>query len=307
MLARVATALALICLSCLTGVSSALAAVNVFACEPEWAVLAQEIGGPDVTVFAATTARQDPHHIEARPALVARLRAAQFLICTGAELEIGWLPVLQRQAANASIQPGQPGELMVAENFRLLEKPEKLDRAMGDIHAAGNPHVQLDPRVLRAAAGLVAERLAQVDPAHAAAYRSRQAQFQQRMDQSIARWEQLSTPLIGSRIIAHHKGFTYLFAWLGMKEVANLEPVPGVPPGAAFLSQIVTTAPQLGAQAIVYAAYQSPKAATFVGEKTGLPAVELPYTVGGSDRARDLFSLFDDTIGRLMAAIKPRR
>jgi zinc/manganese transport system substrate-binding protein len=158
--------------------------------------------------------------------------------------------------------------------------------------------------VLRQAAGLVAERLAAVDAAHAAAYRARLAQFQQRLDQAIARWENTSTPLIGSRIITHHRGFTYLYAWLGMKEVGNLEPIPGVPPGAAYLAELVAKVPQLGAQAVVHAAYQSPKAAEFVGEKTGLPVVELPFTVGGSERAKDLFGLFDDSIDRLLAAIR---
>jgi zinc/manganese transport system substrate-binding protein len=280
----------------------AQAVVNVFACEPEWAALAQEIGGADVQAFSATSARQDPHHIEARPALIARLRTANLLICSGAELEVGWLPQLLRQAANGAVQPGQAGHLMVGEHFQLLDKPQRLDRSLGDIHAAGNPHVHLDPRVLRNAASLVAERLAAVDPVKAAAYRSRLVAFQQRLDGAIGRWEQRSTPLIGSRAIVHHKSFTYLFAWLGIREVATLEPQPGVPPGAAHLAHVVSSAPQLGAQMIVHAAYQNPRAAAFVAEKTNLPAVELPYTVGGNERAGNLFALFDDTIDRLLRA-----
>jgi zinc/manganese transport system substrate-binding protein len=276
------------------------AVVNVFACEPEWAALAQEIGGADVQTFSATSARQDPHHIEARPALIARLRTASLLTCTGAELEIGWLPQLLRQAANGAVQPGQVGHLMVAEHFQLLDKPPRLDRSLGDIHAAGNPHLHLDPRVLRSAAALVAERLASIDPAKAAAYRGRLAAFQQRLDQAIVRWEARSTKLIGNRAIVHHKSFTYLFAWLGIKEVATLEPQPGVPPGAAHLAQVISSVPQLGAHFIVHAAYQNPRAAQFVAEKTKLPAVELPFTVGGNERAGDLFGLFDDTIERLL-------
>src|SRR3954454_5308548 len=84
-------------------------ALDVFACEPEWAALAQELGGNTVTVSSATTARQDPHQIQARPALIARLRSADLLVCTGAELEVGWLPVLLRQAPNPRVQPGAPG------------------------------------------------------------------------------------------------------------------------------------------------------------------------------------------------------
>lgn len=275
----------------------AWAKLSIFACEPEWAALAREIGGTDVEVFSATTARQDPHHIEARPALVARLRSADLVVCTGAELEIGWLPLLMRQSGKGAVP-----RLMVADGFQLLEKPATLDRAMGDVHAAGNPHVHLDPRVLRTAAAMLADRLALVDPPRAARYRTRLADFRQRLDTALVRWEQRSTTLIGSRAVAHHKAFTYLFAWLGITEVANLEPKPGIPPGAQHLSELVGGAPRLGARFIVHAAYQNPRAAQFVGERTGLPVVNLPYTVGGSERARDLFGLFDDTIDRLLAA-----
>src|ERR1041384_4248638 len=80
--------------------TGAQAALNVYACEPEWAALATELGGNDVSVFSATTARQDPHQIQARPALIARLRNADLVVCTGSELEIGWMPVLLRQAGN---------------------------------------------------------------------------------------------------------------------------------------------------------------------------------------------------------------
>ena len=275
----------------------AAAKVNVFACEPEWAALAQEIGGPDIEVFTATTARQDPHHIDARPALVARMRSAQFLICTGADLEIAWLPTLLRQSGNGGVP-----RLMVADHFQLLDRPATLDRAQGDIHAAGNPHLHLDPRVLRTAAALLADRLALLDKPRAAQYRARLASFQQRLDQALVRWEQRSTPLIGTRVITHHKSFTYLFGWLGIADVANLEPKPGIPPGAAHLVQLIANAPQLSARMVIHAAYQDGRAAEFVAGRTGLPVVNLPYTVGGSDRATDLFGLFDDTIDRLLAA-----
>ena len=80
--------------------SPVMAAINVFACEPEWASLAKELGGERVKAVSATTAHQDPHHIEARPSLIAKVRRADLLICSGAELEVGWLPMLQRQAGN---------------------------------------------------------------------------------------------------------------------------------------------------------------------------------------------------------------
>src|SRR6185436_1619683 len=118
----------------------ARAALNVFACEPEWAALATEIGGDKVSTYAATTASQDPHQVQARPSLIARARNADMSICTGAELEIGWLPQIAMQTSNPKIQPGAATAMEAARFVSLLEVPSRLDRAQGDIHAAGNPH-----------------------------------------------------------------------------------------------------------------------------------------------------------------------
>src|SRR5436189_2934663 len=126
--------------------SPALAALNILACEPEWGALAKEIGGDKANVYTAITALQDPHRVEARPSLIARARNADLMVCTGAQLEIGWAPLLQSQSGNAKIQNGQPGYFEVTSVLSLIEKPTSVDRAQGDVHPAGNPHVHLDPR-----------------------------------------------------------------------------------------------------------------------------------------------------------------
>src|SRR5215470_1201261 len=153
----------------------AQAALRVLACEPEWGALTQELGGSLVDVSVATSALQDPHQIQAKPSLIARTRNADLVVCTGAELEVGWLPVLLQQSGNAKVQPGQPGHFAAADYVRKLEVPTQLDRAQGDVHAAGNPHIQTDPRNIALVATALAQRLAQVDPPHAAEYAQRQA------------------------------------------------------------------------------------------------------------------------------------
>ncbi len=282
--------------------AQAEAALNVFACEPEWGALAQTVGGSDVDVYTATTALQDPHQIQARPALIARLRNADIAVCTGAELEIGWMPVLLRQSSNAKVQPGNPGYFEATQQVKLLEVPTRLDRAEGDIHPQGNPHIQGDPRYLRIVATALAQRLSQIDPGHAAAYAQRARAFDGKMAQAIQRWQAAARPLYGTNVVIYHKEWIYLFTWLGMNEVATIEPKPGVPPGAAYLSQLIDDIPKRQAKLIVYAAYQDPRAPDFLAEKTGLPAVMLPFTVGGTDAAKDLFTFYDDTIRRLLAA-----
>ena len=288
----------------LLGVSPANAALNILACEPEWAALAQEIGGDKVKATSATTALQDPHRIEARPSLIARTRNADLLICTGLELEVGWLPILLQQSGNAKIAPGQPGNLEAGPLVPRLEIPTRLDRSDGDVHPGGNPHIQGDPRNIARVADALARRMAALDPANAAFYQSRYTDFSGRWNAAVANWEQQAGSLKGMTVVLHHKNLNYVLDWLGMREVGTLEPKPGIEPSAAHLSELLAQLQRQPAKIILRAAYQDARASEWLSERAKIPAVMLPLTVGGSDRAKDLFGLFDDTIARLLGAAK---
>ena len=288
----------------LMGAMPAKAALEVLACEPEWASLTQELAGELAQVSSATTARQDPHRIEARPALLARARRADLLVCTGAELEAGWLPLLQRESGNASIQTGRPGYFEAAQHVRLLEKPAAVDRSMGDVHAAGNPHLHLDPRNLLAVAEALAARLAALDPPNAGRYAAREREFAARLQKAIARWEKEGADLKGVAVLAHHKNWTYLAGWLGLRVLAELEPKPGIEPSAVHLAQLLEKLQAEPAKMVLRTPYQSPRGSEWIASRAGVRAVELPYTVGGSEKARDLFGLFEDTLARLREAAR---
>jgi zinc/manganese transport system substrate-binding protein len=279
------------------------AALKVMACEPEWGALLAELAGDKASVYVATTALQDPHQIQARPSLVAAARGAQMVVCTGAELEVGWLPLLLRQAANPAIQPGQPGYFEAAAFVPKLEVPTRLDRADGDVHAAGNPHIQTDPRNIARVADALAQRLATVDAANAVFYQARQKDFGARWAAAMQRWERDAARLRGTPIVVQHKAFPYLEAWLGLVQVAALEPKPGVEPTSNTLSQVLTQLQQRPAKVILRAAYNDGRASEWLNERTRLPIAVLPFTVGGSDAAKDLFGLFDDTVQRLNKAL----
>lgn len=278
------------------------AALNIFACEPEWAALAREIGGNDVTVYSATTAMQDPHRIEPRPSLIAQMRRADLVVCTGAELEIGWLPVLLREAGNAAVQPGQPGYFEATRFVTLLEKPSRLDRADGDVHASGNPHIHTDPRNIQRVSEALTARLVEIDPAHAISHRARGQDFSSRWIAAIARWQARAVSLKGLPVVVQHKSFTYLLNWLEMRTLATLEPKPGVEPSVGYLANVAAQLQTTPAKLVLRAAYQNPRPADWLAQRAGIPALALPYTVGGNARASDLFSLFDDTLDQLLKA-----
>lgn len=282
----------------------ASAALNVLASVPEWAALAKEIGGERVSVSSATNALQDPHRVDAKPSLIARARSAQLVLATGAGLEVGWLPVVLRESGNAGIQPGQPGYLEAAGLVRLLEVPARVDRAEGDVHPGGNPHLQLDPRNIQKVADALAARLAQLDPAGAAVFKANHARFSERWKAAMARWEQAAAPLKGVPVWVQHRSFPYLADWLGLRELGALEPKPGVEPGSSHLAALLERQRVQPARMILRPAYTRATASEWLGERAQIPVVVLPFTVGGSAEAGDLFGLFDDTIRRLLAGVR---
>jgi zinc/manganese transport system substrate-binding protein len=279
-------------------------ALSVFACEPEWAALSKEIGGAGVTTFTATTAMQDPHQIQARPSLIARARAADITVCAGSELEVGWLPQIIAQSANRKIAAGSAGSFEATRYIALLERPARVDRSMGDVHAAGNPHIQTDPRNMLPIAKGLAARFAQIDPANAAKYNANYAAFSVKWKAALARWAQRAAPLRGQPVVVQHVNWVYLESWLGMKRVTALEPKPGVPASAGYLAKVLATLKRTPARMVIRSAYEDPRASTFIAQRASIPAVVLPYTIGGTPGAKDLYSLYDDTITRLLAGLK---
>jgi zinc/manganese transport system substrate-binding protein len=278
------------------------AALRILACEPEWGALAQELGGDDVRVYTATTAHQDPHHIQARPSLIAQARRAGLVVCTGAELEIGWLPLVLRRAGNPKIQTGTNGYFAATDYVTLLEKPQRLDRAEGDVHAAGNPHIQLDPHNILRVAQALSPRLAELDSQHADRYAQRLKDFSQRWQAAMTRWETQAAPLKGMPIVVYHRAWTYLNHWLGLDQLAELEPKPGVPPTSSHLAEVLDKLKAQPARAVIRAPYQDQRPVQWLHDHTGIAMLTLPFTVGGNAQAGDLFGLFDSTVQMLLGA-----
>ncbi len=273
-------------------------ALNVFTCQPDWAALVKE-HAPDADVYSATTAYQDPHFIQARPSLIAKMRKADLVVCSGAEQEIGWLPELQRQSRNAKVANGAPGLFWVSDHVNLLDKPDKVDRAMGDVHASGNPHVQFAVAAMPQISRALTAKLAELDQANAADYQRRGQEFQQRWLGKMNVWRVKAQPLKGKKVVGYHATYRYLYDWLGIHQQADLEPKPGVSPTTAHLSKLAQLDAE-GIYAIVYSTHQSDNAANWLAQRTGLAKLTLPQSVGGSEQAKDMFSLIDSSITALL-------
>jgi zinc/manganese transport system substrate-binding protein len=298
MLLRVALSLALL----LPGAARAL---EVFACEPEWAALVRVLA-PDANVVSATHSRQDPHHIEARPALIAQLRRADLAVCTGAQLEAGWLPMLQQRAANPRVLDGAPGMFYASDQVDLIDpRPEIAGPFAGDVHAEGNPHLHVDPRRLLEVARGLAQRIARIAPGRADAVGTRLAAFETAWTARIDAWQRAATPLRGRTVAAQHGTFAYLWDWLGIRQTADLEPLPGMAPTPRHLQRVLEGLRAAPApMAVVTAEYQDSRPARWlVGQLSGtLPLLVLPASVDDPAAPDALGAWIDSLLRALLQA-----
>ena len=293
---------------CAWTTGAAASAPTVFACEPEWAALIRVLL-PEAQLHVATHARQDPHHIEARPALIAQLRSADLAVCTGAALEAGWLPMLKQRAANAKVRDGQPGMFYVADHVSLIDpQPATLNPFAGDVHPEGNPHLQIDPRRVEEAAEALSDRMQALWPAQATAVAQRHRQWQAQWQRHTERWGRQAAGLRGLQVAAQHTTFGYLWHWLGMEMVADLEPRPGMPPTTGHLSTVRDGLQAKPPAAIVVASYQDVRPAQWLVQQLQgrSPLLVLPATVEDPDAPDALVQWFDGLLNaRITKAKKP--
>lgn len=276
----------------------AQASLNIFACEPEYAALAKSLA-PGADIYSATTALQDPHQVQARPSLIAKMRQADLAVCAGADLEIGWLPMLQMKSSNAKVRSTDQGLFFAADQVETLDKLDSVDRSMGDVHAKGNPHLHFDPYRMLDIAKALSAKLVALDPQGKADYEAALKAFSERWQQAIPNWEAEAASLKDKKVIAYHTSFRYLFNWLGVSQVADLEPKPGLPPSSSHLASLLERAGQGDVSAVVVASYQDERGANWLGERAKLPVLVLPMSVGGNAQSQDLFSLYDSAISLL--------
>jgi zinc/manganese transport system substrate-binding protein len=269
------------------------------------------VGGDRVDASSLSRGIQDPHFVDANPTLTVKLRQADLLVDVGLDLEIGWLPPLVNQSRNAAIQPGGPRRFTAASAVQVLEVPSgPVDRSMGDLHPAGNPHFLSDPRRVDALAGALAARLTQLDPGGRQAYEARLADFRARVRAGEARWAAQLAPVKGQRVIPHHNSLTYFLDWAGLRAVAYLEPKPGIAPPPSHLADLVGVVKADGVKAIFVENYYDRRSADVVAKYSGAKVVQIPGDVGGFRDERgildpkDWFAYMDSLVGLFAGALR---
>ena len=277
--------------------SPAAAKLNVVATLPWIGSLAGDMGKDKINVTTLVKPNQDPHYVEAKPSMILEVRRADLLLFNGLELEIGYLPVLVESSRNPKIQPRTPGYFDCSQFVEVIEKPEAVNRSMGDVHPLGNPHYHLSPKNILRVAGGITEILASADPGNAAFYRANLAAWQDRFREKQKQWAE--SPLKEKKFLPYHKFFEYLAHEFGFEILGYVEQKPGIPPSAGWIEKIIELAKRMKPDAILTTSYYGTREVTFLSQKSGVKYIVVPHDVGATPACKDWFSLMDQVLAAL--------
>ena len=297
--------LPLLAINLLFGFWTAEAKLNVVATLPDYGAIAEAIGGDKVKVTSLAKGTEDPHFVDARPSFIRVLNQADVLLEGGAEMEIGWLPPLVNNARNAKILGGAPGHVLMSRDVPLFDVPTgPVDRSQGDVHPAGNPHFAHDPANGKVMAAHLAELFRKLDPPNAAIYEANLKKFNERLDQKLAEWMKQMEPYRGTKVITYHKSFEYFAARFGLEIAGQIEPKPGIEPSPTHINALIPRMKEAGAKLVMIEPNRPRKTPQYVADAIGAKLVILPGMVGGHEKIRDYFSLFDYDVAQITAALK---
>lgn len=241
----------------------------------------------------------DPHFIVPKPSLIVKLKNADILIINGAGLEVGWLPPLINQANNPKINPNSVGFLDLSQFVNLIQKPESVSRAAGDVHPEGNPHFLLDPYNIPILADAITEKLCKIDTKNCDSYKLNNRAFKEKWHLKLKEWNAKMQTLKGKNVIQYHRLYDYFINRYQLKVIGNLEPLPGIPPNAKHIENLIEKAEVDRVDFIMQDVYHPQKVAKFLAERIKAKVIVVPHDVGSVPQAKDIFSLFDEIVERL--------
>ena len=285
--------------------SANAAGLKVVTSTEDLASLAREIGGDKISVEAIAKGYQDPHFVEAKPSFILKLHSADLLIVVGRDLEIGWLPPLLQQSRNTKVQPGSPGYLDASLTVEILDIPQgQITRAMGDVHPFGNPHYWLDPGNGRRIALAIQTKLSELQPADAAYFAGRFADFDKRLAAAEKGWDAALAPFKGTKIVTYHRSWPNFVERFGLDVIGYVEPKPGIPPSPQHTIGLIGEMKKLKVGVILVEPYFDLKTPQSVARETGAKVLVMAPSVGAEKEITDYIQLFDHDVNQLVAALK---
>lgn len=277
-----------------------LAALKIVTTSTDLASIAREVAGSKAEVESLAEGSADLHFLSARPDFILKVNRADLFVQIGADLEVGWVPAVLRGARNPSVQRGANGYVDASKGVPLLEKPSgRVDRSMGDVHAAGNPHYWTDPLRGVIIARNIKDGLTRIDPANSAYYRSRYQKFKKAAVELTERLKKRMQKHRGRKIVTYHSEFIYIADRFGLEIAGRVEEKPGVPPGRRHMSVITSLIKAAQIKIIAATPWSNLSYARKAASESGAELLVVPIQTGAAEGADTYLKMIEKSVDML--------
>jgi zinc/manganese transport system substrate-binding protein len=284
--------------------TGAEAKIRVVTTIPDLADMARNIGGDLLEIKSLATGVEDIHAVPMKPSFATLLNRADIVLLVGLEAEHAFLPGLLEAARNPKILRDAPGYIDCSVYVTPLEVPTRIDRALGDQHPMGNPHINLDPVAGKAMARAIADGLTRNYPEYEATFKKNLTTYLQTLDAAIARWQREATPLHGVKFVSYHPDMIYFAERFGMEAAGTIELRAGVDPTPGHIAALEERMRREGIKLVVRERHYPAGLAETVAQRTGAKLVDLPCMVGGVPEARDYVSFIDYNVRTMLKVVQ---
>lgn len=288
-----------------TGMAFASGKLKVYTDLSDFSYLVKQIGGDKVSSEYFVAPYQNPHFQEPKPSFIMKLSKADVLIEAGLELTKAWLQPIVEQARNKDIVPGGKHHFYAYPGIDIVDVPDrKLTRFEGDVHPAGNPHYNYDPKAMLQVSVNIKDALVSVDPESEKIYSENQAAWAAGYEKALARWETQMAPWKGAKVVMYHTSLRYFVMRYGLTETGTVEPKPGVTPSGQYLADLTAKMKAQNCRVILYEPWDSKKFVETLARNTGAIAVEISPGVGSPKGVTTIEQRWDYTVGKVLEAFK---
>ena len=215
--------------------------IHVFVSILPQACFVEQVGGDRVEVEVLVGPGQSPATYEPTPRQIAGLASADIYFSIGVPFEKLLLDKISAIFRDLKIIDTREGI-----NLRRIE--EGHGDHPGEEAGGPDPHIWLDPKLVKTQAATVCRELCLLDPGSVEYFRKNLETFQIKLDEADARIGSLLAPYRGRSFLVYHPVFGYFGDSYGLTQVAV--EIEGKEPSAKQLSRLIEKAREEGVKVI---------------------------------------------------------
>ncbi len=265
--------------------------------------IASEIGGDQAEVKNVVPAGVEPHDFEPTTKDIVDMSNASVFVYSGTSFD-AWV-----EKALQTFDQSKMAVVNAAEGLTLLQSQDEHEgQENGHSHDGLDPHIWLDPTLLKAEAAKVKDAMIKADPSHQDIYRKNFDKLAQELDKLDKEYQEMVSQAPRKEFMTSHAAFGYLAHKYGLEQIAISGISPADEPSPSKLKQLIDLVKEHQIHTIFFETLVSPKVAEVIARETGAKTATLNPLEGLTEdelkQGKNYFTIMRENLEALRQALQ---